>query len=195
MPLISLRRRVVDRFSLGLLVTVVNVISVTSVSAVTAQQAIAQELDRAALAGGRPVASQLRHELRAGPASDSVDVASVVARFHAALAVGDSSAALALLADDVVILESGGIETLAEYRNHHLPGDIAFARAIASQPGPARVHVNGDVAWVSATSSTQGEYKGRSINSAGAELVVLSRHAGTWHIRAIHWSSRARRVP
>src|SRR5262249_34985242 len=50
------------------------------------------------------------------PPNDSADVAAVVQRFHAALAAGDSLAALELLSDDVVILESGGAETRADYR-------------------------------------------------------------------------------
>lgn len=126
---------------------------------------------------------------------DSADVVATVERFHAALAAGDSAAALALLPPDVIILESGGVETREEYRSHHLPGDIAFARAVKSERGAMRVTVHGDVAWASSTSVTQGEYRGRQINSAGAELVVLTRTPQGWRISALHWSSRARRAP
>ncbi len=38
-----------------------------------------------------------------------------------------------------------------------------------------------------------GEFRGRPVNSAGAELMVLTRVQGTWKISAIHWSSRTRR--
>ena len=132
------------------------------------------------------------HESRHS-AGDSSDVVAVVSKYHEALAAGDSAAALELLTDDVVILESGGIETLAEYRSHHLPGDIGFAKAIKSVRGPVHVRIRGDVAWTSATSTTQGEMNGRAINSTGAELMVLVRSGGTWKISAIHWSSRNRR--
>ncbi|HET9452942.1 MAG TPA: hypothetical protein VFO66_01560, partial [Gemmatimonadaceae bacterium] len=64
--------------------------------------------------------------------SDSTDVLDVVARYHRALATSDSAEALRLLAPDAVILESGGAETVAEYRAHHLPADIAFAAAVPS---------------------------------------------------------------
>ncbi len=128
-------------------------------------------------------------------AGDSSDVAAIVQRFDAALAAGDSAAALALLADDVLVLESGGIETRHEYRSQHLMADIASARAVPSQRGPVTVRVRGDVAWASSTSTTQGEYRGRQINSAGAALMVLSRERDGWKIRAIHWSSRPRRAP
>ena len=45
------------------------------------------------------------------------------------------------------------------------------------------------------TSRTTGTYRERAINSAGAELMVLSRTADGWNIRAIHWSSRSVRTP
>lgn len=124
---------------------------------------------------------------------DSAEVARVVTAYHHALSQSDSAAALALLASDAVILESGGAETREEYRSHHLPGDIAFVSALPGQRTPVRVTVRGDVAWAWSTSITQGEYRGRQINSAGAELMVLTRTPGGWRISAIHWSSRARR--
>ena len=125
-------------------------------------------------------------------ASDSADVIAVVTRYQAALASGDSATALSLLANDAIILESGGVETRDEYRAHHLPADIGFARAVPSQRSNPRVTLRGDAAWVSSTSTTTGEYRGRQINSRGAELMVLSREPDGWKIRAIHWSSRSR---
>ena len=100
---------------------------------------------------------------------------------------------MSLLAEDAVILESGGVETREEYRSHHLSSDIAFARAISSTRGAVRVTAQGDVAWATSASTTVGSYRDRAINSAGAELMVLSKSANGWRIRAIHWSSRARR--
>ena len=45
----------------------------------------------------------------------------VVRAFHEALAKGDSTTALSLLAEDVVIYEAGGVETSRdEYRSQHL---------------------------------------------------------------------------
>ena len=124
--------------------------------------------------------------------ADSAAVVDVINRFHDALAKGDSTAALALLTPDVIVLESGGVETRDEYRSHHLPGDIAFARAVPSERRVARVSVVGDAAWVSSTSTTRGTYRERPIDSFGAELIVLTRTSGGWRIAAIHWSSRRR---
>lgn len=125
--------------------------------------------------------------------SDSAAVATVVECYHRALGSGDSTGALALLTSDAVILESGGIETREQYRSHHLLADIAFARAVKSVRGPIRVMMRGDAAWATSTSTTQGEFRGRPVNSAGAELMVLTRTAEGWKINAIHWSSRSRR--
>jgi ketosteroid isomerase-like protein len=136
------------------------------------------------LASAAPAAGQ--------SSTDSVAALGTVQRFHDALTRGDSAAALDLLADDAVILESGGRESKTEYREHHMPGDIAFTRAVPSRPGPRNVTVEGDVAWVASTSTATGEYRGRNIDVRGAELIVLSRGPQGWRIRAIHWSSRPR---
>lgn len=124
---------------------------------------------------------------------DSAAVVAVVNQYHAALSSGDSTRALSLLADDVIILESGGTETRAEYRSHHLASDIAFARAVKSVRSPLAVSVEGNVAWTSGTSTTAGEFNGRPVNSAGAESMVLTKSGDSWKIRSIHWSSRNRR--
>jgi ketosteroid isomerase-like protein len=129
---------------------------------------------------------------RRGDVEDSAAVAHTVKRFHQALAAGDSAAVLALLTPDATILESGDSETVAEYRSHHLPADIEFARAVKEARTPIRATVRGDAAWAVSTSSTRGEFKGRAVNAAGAELVVLTRTPDGWRIAAIHWSSRRR---
>jgi ketosteroid isomerase-like protein len=126
--------------------------------------------------------------------SDSVDVVRVFARFHAALASGDSAVALGLLDRDAIILESGAAETREEYRSHHLPADIEFARATKSKQSVVGVRLSGNLAWVASTSTTTGRFADRPINSDGAELVVLRKVGSGWRIAAIHWSSRARRV-
>lgn len=136
------------------------------------------------LAGGVGVSGQQNEEEQ---------VASVVDAFHSALAAGDSVTALSMLADDVIILESGGVENKEHYRSGHLAGDMRFAQAVPRERGDIQVSVMGDVAWAHSTSITQGRMGDREINSQGAELVVLAKEAGVWKIKAIHWSSRRRR--
>lgn len=121
------------------------------------------------------------------------EVVAVVDAFHEALVAGDSTAALAHLSDDVVILEGGGIETKDEYRSGHLAGDMRYAGAVPAERGEMEVRRSGDVAWAWSTSIRQGRMGEREIDSRGAELVVLRRDDdGRWRITAIHWSSRSR---
>jgi len=116
----------------------------------------------------------------------------VVRAFHDALATGDSALVLTLLAEDVVIFESGGVEaSREEYRSRHLPSDIAFARSTEKEVTVDRVGFSGDVAWVLSHSMTTGSFRGRDVNSAGTETMILRRTQMGWRIEHIHWSSRS----
>ena len=126
-------------------------------------------------------------------AGDSAAVHTAVERFHGALASGDSAGAVNLLADDVIVLESGEMEHRASYLGHHLPADIKFAKALPATRVTQRVTVAGDAAWVVGTSATNGTYDGRAIKSEGAELMVLRHTTAGWRIAAIHWSSHRAR--
>jgi ketosteroid isomerase-like protein len=125
--------------------------------------------------------------------ADSAAVVGVIQQFHGALEAGDSATVLRLLHDRAIILETGAVETKHEYRSHHLPADIAFARAVPRESGPIRVEVRGDVAWATSTSIARGSYRDRDVNSQTAELMVLERTTDGWRIAAIHWSSRTLR--
>jgi ketosteroid isomerase-like protein len=116
----------------------------------------------------------------------------VVRAFHDALATGDSALVLTLLAENVVIFESGGVEaSREEYRSHHLPADIAFARSTEKEVTVARVGFSGDVAWVLSHSTTMGSFRGRDVNSAGTETMILRQTQMGWRIEHIHWSNRS----
>lgn len=122
--------------------------------------------------------------------SDTGAAAAVVRAFHLALSRGDSAGVLALLGPDVTIIEGGVIESRQHYQDHHLPADLAFARVVPMVTGPLSVVVQGEVAWVASSSRATGKFEGRSIDSQGVELMVLSREAEGWKIRSIHWSSQ-----
>jgi ketosteroid isomerase-like protein len=123
----------------------------------------------------------------------SADVQKVVDAFHAGLKAGDTAAVMALLAPDVLLLETGGIETRAEYESKHLPADVEFEKAVTTSFKPYRVTVVGDAAWAVNNSEYKGTFKDRPVDSVGVELMVLSKDAAGWKIRAIHWSGRSRR--
>ncbi len=122
--------------------------------------------------------------------SDAAAVEATVRGFHQALASGDAAGALRLLAADAVILEGGARETRDEYAAHHLAADIEFARAVPMQRGAIQITVSGNTAWASSTGTLNGTFQARKIDTSTAELMVLSRTASGWEIRAIHWSSQ-----
>jgi ketosteroid isomerase-like protein len=126
--------------------------------------------------------------------SDSADVVGIVSRFHAALEAGDTVTVRTLIAPDLQVLEGGQVESRAQYFAHHLAADIEFARAVRSERTVVSYAREQNVAWLVSASTASGNFKGRDINSIGAELMILSRTPGGWKIRAIHWSS-ARRPP
>jgi ketosteroid isomerase-like protein len=122
---------------------------------------------------------------------EATEVLSAVHSFHAALTQGDAQAALNLLAQDAVILESGSAQSREEYAREHLGEDIAFAKAVQATRTNEAVYHEAGVAWTTATTHAQGNFNGRKIDSSGVELIVLTKQDGKWRIRAIHWSSHA----
>lgn len=143
--------------------------------------------------GGLALASLVAPTVVAAQSAEAAVIA-VVDRYHASLSSGDSTTALSLLAEDVTILESGGVEDKEHYRSGHLAGDMRFAQAVPRERGEMTVRMMGDVAWVWSTNVAQGQMGEREINTQGAELMVLARVDGRWMIKAIHWSSRQRRA-
>jgi ketosteroid isomerase-like protein len=113
-------------------------------------------------------------------------------RFHNAVTGGNGAAAMAVVGGDAVFLEAGGVETRAEYEKNHLPADIEFEKSVPMKRGALRIVVSGDAAWATCTTELKGTFQGRAIDSIGTEMMVLSRAAGGWQIRAVSWSSRAR---
>jgi ketosteroid isomerase-like protein len=126
------------------------------------------------------------------PLSAEAQAASaVVDAFHEALTRGDKQAAAALLADDALVFESGGVERgKAEYASHHLSADALFAKAVASSVTRRAGRSDGRTAWIASETTAKGSYNGKPISSVGTETMVLRRDPAGWRIVHIHWSSR-----
>jgi ketosteroid isomerase-like protein len=120
------------------------------------------------------------------------EVTSVVESFYGAMKKGDAAAAMRMIAPDAVFLESGKLETRAEYEANHLPADIEFESQVDGKRGPMRVAFDGNTAWVIALTEYDGKFEGDPVSFVSAQLVVLTRDSGPWRIRTIHWSSRRR---
>jgi ketosteroid isomerase-like protein len=128
----------------------------------------------------------------APPPPNEADIQAVVEGFYGAMRKGDTAAAMSLIAPDAVFVESGRLETRAEYESNHLPLDIEFESKVAGKRAPLRVTFEGNTAWVIATTEYQGEFQGGPVDFVSAQLMVLTRDSGNWKIRSIHWSSRRR---
>ena len=125
--------------------------------------------------------------------SDSAAAVATVAQFHAALSAADSARAVSLLAADVMVLESGAIQTRAEYLGHHLGADMKASAGSKAERSVVRVSVTGNSAIVVSKSVTPPTGAEGNTGSEMAELMVLSKTSAGWEIRAVHWSSRRRR--
>jgi len=116
--------------------------------------------------------------------------AATVDGFHAALRRGDTRSAAALLADDALIFEEGGVEhSKVEYVARHLPADAAFSQAVATTVTRRTGGSNGAFAWVATEGRTTGAYRGRAVDRTTTETMILRRVGRAWRIVHIHWSS------
>ena len=138
-----------------------------------------------------------RSAAKAGQASTlpaaARNAATIVDAFHAALRRGATRSAAALLADDALVYEAGGVErSKAEYAAHHLAADAAFSQAVRSTVTRRAGNSNGAIAWIASEGRTTGTYKGKALDQVTAETMVLRRVSRTWKIVHIHWSSAAK---
>ena len=123
----------------------------------------------------------------------AMSAAATVDAFHVALRTGDTKAAAALLADDALIFEAGGVEHgKAEYVARHLPADVEFSKSAKSRITARAGDANGNWAWVASEGRTTGTFKGKAIDQATTETMLLRREGGAWKIVHIHWSSGRR---
>jgi len=125
--------------------------------------------------------------------ADSAGAVAVVSRFHAALAAADSAQAVSLLAADAMILESGAIQTRADYLSHHLGADMKASAGSKAQRAIVRVTMSGGAAIIVSKSVSPPTGAEGNTGSEMAELMVVSKGATGWQIRAVHWSSRRRK--
>ena len=115
----------------------------------------------------------------------------VAAQLSDAITAGEVDTLKALIAPDVLIFESGGVESsLAEYEDHHMPADIAFMKNMSSEVISRRVIEAGDSAIVLTQSRISGVYKEKEVDLSSTETLVLEETDGQWKIVHIHWSSR-----
>ena len=120
------------------------------------------------------------------------EAAAAADSFHAALRRGDTRAAAALLTDDALIFEEGGVErTKTEYAAHHLAADAEFSKALRSAVTRRTGHSAGSLAWIASEGRTTGTFRGKAVDRMTTETIILRRAGRGWKIVHIHWSSAA----
>ncbi len=123
------------------------------------------------------------------PAADTATDA--VRAFRDALRRGDRTAALAVLAPDLQVFESGDAQASRdEYAAEHLAADMEFAAATTSAVVEQRSGGDESVAWVLSRIDTKGTFRGKDAASRGLETAVLRKTPDGWRIVHLHWSSR-----
>jgi ketosteroid isomerase-like protein len=139
----------------------------------------------AALATGLSACAQPTAEAEA-------EVRNTLEAFYAAMKNADNAGAMSNIAEDAVFVESGRLETRDEYEKNHLPADISFEKQVSGKRGEWKITIEDDTAWAIALTDYDGIFDGAPVAFTSGQLAVLSRDAGAWKIRSIHWSSRRR---
>ena len=115
----------------------------------------------------------------------------VVEQFSKALQAADFKRVGELLAEDVLILESGGAErSREEYLGHHAISDAAFLKGAHVQVKKRVARVEGPLAWVGTESELHAMKDGKALTLLSSETMILKKAGADWRIVHIHWSSR-----
>jgi ketosteroid isomerase-like protein len=117
--------------------------------------------------------------------------ARAVDAFAVALAAQNEPLVKKLLAEDVIIAESGGAErSLDEYRKAHMGADMLLMSGVKTTLKKRDEIISGDMAVIISESETQGTYVTKPVHAMMMETMVLKREGEAWRIQHIHWSSK-----
>ena len=146
-----------------------------------------------------PLAQAHGPEAHAKPATVAIEAQAapavkVVEAFSSALQAGDLGHVGALLAEDVLILESGGAErSKEEYLGGHAGHDAEFLKAAHVQLIHRTARRDGGLAWVGTESELHASKDGKPMTLLSTETMVLKNTPNGWRIVHIHWSSRPKK--
>jgi len=124
------------------------------------------------------------------PRAEPRTAAATADAFVDAIAQGDAAVARALLMPGVLIFESGEAEMSAdEYARHHLPADIKFMAGMKIEQLSRSSGGDQTTGWVATRLRISGHYRGKAVDLASTETVILTLTGAGWRIAHIHWSS------
>jgi len=129
------------------------------------------------------------HAQRTPQSRTEAEVRRVVTGFAAALQSSDTARAMGYLHPELIVYEEGTAENREHYRTHHLPADMAFLAQVRPTAGRDQLTVSGSMALYLREYRMIGTWRGKPVDSAGVETLVLLNTPRGWKIRHIHWSS------
>lgn len=111
--------------------------------------------------------------------------------FSDALKAGDLERVGDFLAEDVLILESGGSErTREEYLHGHAGHDAAFMKDAQVRLLHRTVRTSDHMVWIGSEREVHATRDGEPMALLSAETLVFGDTPKGWKIVHIHWSSR-----
>ncbi|MGD9738808.1 MAG: nuclear transport factor 2 family protein [Bauldia sp.] len=124
-------------------------------------------------------------------AQDATTPTGAVDGFHSALRIGDTAAAISLLARDLVVYEFGIVDpTLEAYAFQHLPLDMDMAGATTWTVQERQLGGTGETRWVLTTYRVTGvDAIGDPIDHTVMETAVVVRTGDLFRIAHLHWST------
>ena len=130
-------------------------------------------------------------------ADDVADIKQLLTSYDEAFNAKNLDRLAAIYHPDVTIFEGGGVNRgWADYRDHHLGPEMAEFQKVSFAHTNAVVTALGadrKTVYVTAEYSLKAQMKGREIEAAGLEtLILLKGDDGTWRIRHSHTSSKRR---
>ncbi|MCC6737350.1 MAG: nuclear transport factor 2 family protein [Bauldia sp.] len=148
-------------------------------------------LKRLALATAIAVAPLAAFAPGSAWAQDATTPTAAVDGFHEALQLGDTAAAISLLARDLVVYEFGVVDpTLEAYAFRHLPLDMDMAAATNWELQERQVGGEGDSRWVTSTYRVTGyDAAGAAMDYIVMESAFVVRTGGAFRIAHLHWST------
>ena len=110
---------------------------------------------------------------------------------YTGLKTGDTELVQTILDPQVLIFESGGVESsLQEYASHHMGADMAFMANMNREIISRKILEQGEICVIATQARLTGTYRNKQIDSVSDETLVLQKKEQGWRITHIHWSSR-----
>ena len=121
--------------------------------------------------------------------AENTTATEVADQFGQALKESNETTIRDLLDENVLIFESGSVESsLEEYASHHMSADMSFMQDIEKEIITRSVVENGDIVVISTKYRMFGTYKDQNFDKTSLESLVLKKTDGTWRIVHIHGS-------